>query len=130
MMPPLVSYRCCDEVVKSGLLPDQDIIVECIALNCNYTTALATLSINDIAFDADFNIYPNPTYNSATIDLSQFNGKEVTIELYDALGRQSKNITNIKTDKYVLQRDNLQSGIYFMNVLVDGKRFSKKIIFE
>ncbi len=101
-----------------------------IALNCNYTTALATLSISDIASDADFNIYPNPTYNSATIDLSQFNGKEVTIELYDALGRQSKNITNIKTDKYVLQRDNLQSGIYFMNVLVDGKRFSKKIIFE
>lgn len=98
-----------------------------VTLDCNYTTALG---IDDIASDADFNIYPNPTYNSATIDLTQFNGNEVTIELYDALGRQSKNITNIKTDTYILQRDNLQSGIYFMNVLVDGKRFSKKIIFE
>ena len=86
--------------------------------------------MNDIAADADFNIYPNPAYNAATIDLSQFKGNEVTIELYDAMGRQTKNITNIKTDNYVLQRDNLQSGIYFMNVLVDGKKFSKKIIFE
>lgn len=100
-----------------------------ITLDCNKTIS-PILGINDIASDADFNIYPNPTYNSATIDLSQFKGKDVTIELYDALGRQSKNITNIKTDNYILQRDNLQSGIYFMNVLVDGKRFSKKIIFE
>lgn len=36
----------------------------------------------------------------------------------------------IKTDSYILERDNLPSGIYFMNVNVDGKIFSKKIIFE
>lgn len=100
-----------------------------VALNCNYT-ATPALGLDDIAADADFNIYPNPTHNSATIDLTQFNGNEVTIELYDALGRQSKNIKNIKTDNYILQRDNLPNGIYFMNVVVDGKRFSKKIIFE
>ena len=100
-----------------------------IPLNCSYT-ATPSVGINEIASDADFNIYPNPTFNSATIDLTAFKGKEVSIELYDALGRQSKNITKIKSEKYTLQRDNLPNGIYFMNVLVDGKRFSKKIIFE
>ncbi len=96
-------------------------------LNCMYTTAL---SVNDIAANADFNIYPNPANTSATVDLSQFKGEEVAIELYDALGRQVKNITNIKGDTYILQRGELQNGIYFMNVLVDGKKFSNKVVFE
>ena len=78
----------------------------------------------------DFNIYPNPTYNSATIDLAAFKGKELNIELYDAMGRKAKSINMIKTDTYTLERDNLPSGIYFMNVMVEGKIFSKKIIFE
>jgi para-nitrobenzyl esterase len=98
-----------------------------VPLDCNYTTGVG---IEDIASDANFNIYPNPTYNSATIDLTAFNGEEVSIELYDALGRQTRNVNSIKTNQYTLTRDNLPSGIYFMNVLVDGKKFSKKIVFE
>ena len=100
-----------------------------IPLNCNYT-ATPALGINDIAMDADFNIYPNPTYNTATIDLSAFNGNSVNITLYDALGRQVKNITNIRGYQYALTRDDLKPGIYFMNVTVEGRRYSKKIIFE
>lgn len=98
-----------------------------VTLDCNYTTAL---SVHELAADADFMIYPNPTYNSATIDLSAFENKAVNIELYDAMGRQVKSISNIKTDKYTLERNNLPGGIYFMNVLVEGKILSKKIIFE
>ncbi len=100
-----------------------------ILLDCNYTVT-PILGLDDLSADAAFVIYPNPANTSATIDLSQFNGYDVAIELYDALGRQVKNVGGIKTDTYILQKDNLQSGIYFMNVLVDGKKFSKKIIFE
>lgn len=99
-----------------------------IPLDCNKT--ITPVGINDIASDADFNIYPNPTYNSATIDLEAFKGNEVTIELYDVMGRKAKSVNNIKSDSYTLQRDNLPNGIYFMNVLVEGKIFSKKIVFE
>ncbi|MGZ6523179.1 MAG: T9SS type A sorting domain-containing protein, partial [Bacteroidia bacterium] len=100
-----------------------------VPMNCNYTSTPLT-GINNIATDADFAIYPNPTYNSAIIDLSAFKENPVNITLYDALGRQVKNIMNIKTDKYVLTRDDLISGIYFMNVTVEGRKYSKKIIFE
>ncbi|MBL0330663.1 MAG: alpha/beta hydrolase fold domain-containing protein [Bacteroidetes bacterium] len=100
-----------------------------VPLNCNYT-ATPALGLDELSAEAAFAIYPNPANTSATVDLSQFNGYEVAIELYDAMGRQVKSISNIKTDTYIMQRDNLQSGIYFMNVMVDGRRFSKKIIFE
>ena len=100
-----------------------------IPLNCNYT-ATPMVGIDDISAEADFNIYPNPTYNNATIDLSAFNGKAVAITLYDALGRQVKNVENIKSYQYTLTRDNLVNGIYFMNITVEGRQYSKKIIFE
>lgn len=100
-----------------------------IPLDCNKTIT-PIMGIDDIAADADFNIYPNPTYNSATIDLEAFKGNDVTIELYDVMGRKAKSVSNIKTESYTLQRDNLPSGIYFMNVMVEGRIFSKKIIFE
>jgi para-nitrobenzyl esterase len=100
-----------------------------VPLNCNYT-ATPMVGIHEIASDADFLIYPNPTYNNATIDLSAFKGNTVNITLYDALGREVKNIVDVKTNTYTLERGNLISGIYFMNVLVDGKKYSKKIIFE
>lgn len=61
-----------------------------VPLNCNYTSAPVVASVNDISSDAEFNIYPNPTYNSATIDLSAFKGKELNLELYDAMGRKAK----------------------------------------
>ena len=99
-----------------------------IPLDCNYTVT-PILGVNDIANDAEFNIYPNPTYNSATIDLAAFKGKELNLELYDAMGRKAKSVTT-KANSYTLERDNLPSGIYFMNVVVDGRIFSKKIIFE
>lgn len=100
-----------------------------VSLNCNYT-ATPVLGLDDILPEEAFVIYPNPANTSATVDLSKFNGYDVAIELYDALGRQVKNINGIKNDTYILQRDHLQSGIYFMNVIVDRKKFSKKIIFE
>ncbi|MBA3971881.1 MAG: T9SS type A sorting domain-containing protein, partial [Bacteroidetes bacterium] len=95
-----------------------------IALNCNYTMALG---VNNHTADADFMIYPNPAGNSATIDLTAFENEAVSIELYDAMGRQVKNISNIKVNQYTLERNNLPSGIYFMSVLVEGKIRSKKI---
>lgn len=100
-----------------------------IPLDCNYTVT-PVLGLDELSSEVAFIIYPNPANSSATIDFSKFNGYEVAIELYDALGRQVKNVGGIKTDTYILQRENLQSGIYFMNILVDGKKFSKKIIFE
>ena len=100
-----------------------------VPLNCNYTATPLT-GINDISSDADFNVYPNPTYNTATIDLSAFKGNAVNITLYDAMGREVKNVTNIKGYQYTLTRDELISGIYFMNISVNGKVYSKKIIFE
>ena len=97
------------------------------ALNCSYTEPLG---VNELTKNDNFNVYPNPANTSATIDLSAFSGKAVNIELYDALGRKVINVENLKTDKYILNRNNLPTGIYFMNVVSEGKIYSKNLMFE
>ncbi len=100
-----------------------------IPLNCNYTTSV--VGINDFTTnDLIFNVYPNPAYSTVTIDLKAFSGKVVDIELYDAFGRKVKNSTNIKTEQYIITRGNLPNGIYLINVIVEGKLYSKKIMFD
>ncbi len=100
-----------------------------VPLNCNYTTA-PLASVNELANDAGFTIYPNPMNSSATVDLTSFHGNSITIALYDALGRQVKNIVNLKADYFMLSRNDLQPGIYFINLEANGKAYSKKIIVE
>jgi hypothetical protein len=99
-------------------------------LNCSYTT-FPLVGINDLtANDAAIKIYPNPANTTTTIDLTAFTGHSVNMELYDVLGRKVKSNTNIRSNQFILNRDNLPSGIYFMNIISEGKVFSKKIIFE
>lgn len=97
------------------------------AMNCSYTEPLG---INQLADNIDFSIYPNPANTSATIDLSAFKGYSVNIEMYNCLGQKVKSISSIKANEYSIAKDNLNSGIYFINVISEGKVFSKKIIFE
>jgi para-nitrobenzyl esterase len=103
-----------------------------VPLDCNYTTfPQVILGINDVtANDASIKVYPNPAYTAATVDLTAFSGKVVSIELYDALGRKVKDATQVKAEQYTITRGNLPSGIYFMNIIVGEKSYSKKIMFE
>lgn len=75
-------------------------------------------------------LFPNPAYNTVTIDLKAFSGKNVNIEIYDALGRKVKDLAKIKTEQYILTRGNLPNGIYLVNVIAEGKLYSKKVMFE
>lgn len=101
-----------------------------VPLNCAYTS-FPLVGIADItAEDAIFNVYPNPAYSTVTLDLKAFSGKSLSIELFDALGRKVKDISKIKTEQYTITRGNLPNGIYLVNVIVEGKLYSKKIMFE
>ena len=99
------------------------------ANNCSYTVT-PMLGIDELGMNADYTVYPNPTNTEATVDLSSFAGKAMNIELYDGLGRKVLNVENFKGDKYNFQKNNLSAGMYYMSLLVDGKKFSKKVIFE
>jgi len=71
----------------------------------------STLSTEDVLFDNNFAIYPNPTSKSFSIS------KEVTeISVFDITGKEVKkfNKKNIETNIYYIS--NLNKGIYFVRI--------------
>jgi hypothetical protein len=101
-----------------------------VAIDCNKTLTPQVLGVAEHFTSSDINVYPNPANNGATIDLSAFQGHEVSIELFDVLGQKVKSVSSVKAADYVLTRDHLYSGFYYLNVIADGKVYSKKLMFQ
>jgi hypothetical protein len=92
-------------------------------MNCS------TLSVSEISATNTVIIYPNPATDYTTINLGNTSGRQVGITLYDVTGRELRSF--LTTDSLLtIQKENLSNGIYFITILIDNKRITKKIIFE
>lgn len=84
--------------------------------------------------DFDLKIFPNPVVNQANI---YFNVKEVSdveLILYNSEARKVKNIfekDNCFSHQFIkLNTNDLEAGIYFIQIIIDGKTFSEKLIIQ
>ena len=83
-------------------------------------------------FDLDWNIYPNPVNNKAIITYKLSNASSVKFNVIDELGREVQlaslhnGIQGLNTIN--LNLNTLKSGIYFINLSVEGNVFTKQII--
>jgi para-nitrobenzyl esterase len=100
-----------------------------VSLNCSYTMT-PQVGITELHSNIDFNLYPNPAQTAITVDLSEFFGKTVQVEVFDAMGKRVKNIEKIKDQKTVISRDGLSNGIYLISITSEGMRSSKMVMFE
>jgi hypothetical protein len=65
------------------------------------------------------NISPNPFFTETTLRTKQF-FKNATLTLYNSLGQELKQIKNIYGESFSFQRDDLQSGLYFIRLTQDN----------
>ena len=76
---------------------------------------------------AEYNIYPNPCSNYVSFNTSEHHGK-IILELFDIQGR--KVISKEIRDSDKLNMEGLNRGIYFYNLIINGKRMNGKLIKE
>ena len=74
-------------------------------------------------------IYPNPFREETTIDFGRV-VTQATISIVDVFGKQVELYTIANTAKYIINRNNKASGIYFMEVEVEGDKMINKLIIE
>ncbi len=88
-------------------------------------------SIEKNSFSDEIKVFPNPFMDKILIaNKSQIKGK-FTIELVDIYGKRiiKKSIRINESETYELKIPNrISSGIYFISVTCDSKKFTKKII--
>lgn len=67
-----------------------------------------------------FTIFPNP-FNDATTILTVGNFKTANFTIYNAFGETIKQVENYSGDTITLSRDNLPSGVYFVQLTSETK---------
>ncbi len=97
----------------------------------NITGSLAT-SISEFEKNIGLTIYPNPTSGSSVIDFTANENDKISISLTDIMGRiieqSSLNKSNGNIKYQINKNESLSKGIYFININVNEKVISKKLI--
>lgn len=77
-------------------------------------------------------IYPNPIHDKTTISFSLTQNSQVSIIIYDALGKEVATVVNRNlqagTYKYDFEKKNLPSGIYHCTLTSGSRTISKKMM--
>lgn len=100
-------------------------------INMNNTTPVNELE----AIENNFRIFPNPTENDAVIYFTTEMNANVSIKVYDVLGKEvfTSNMGQLNAGNHnlILNKDNLNSsGIYFVQLSVNSIMLSKKFILK
>lgn len=85
------------------------------------TTPTLSLETNE---NEDFRIYPTVTKDN--IHVANPNNIEYTANVYNVLGKNVWSSTKIDTD--VIDVSSLEAGIYFVSIIADDKKISRKFI--
>jgi len=81
----------------------------------------------------DVDVAPNPFSNEITIALNLKSASNVSMQLFNVVGNlvatvKDASIVPQGTFKYNYATANLSSGLYFLNITVDGQKVVKKIV--
>ena len=82
-------------------------------------TPTSTNGVNTISQNS-YSFYPNPFFTETTFH-SENSFKNATLTLYEASGKLVKQMKNIWGETFTLHRDNLESGLYFYQLIQDSK---------
>jgi len=95
-------------------------------LRVDNITASTTLSTNDIIFEKDFNIFPNPSTSMLNISLNQFDVNS-KIEVFNILG--SKIFTcSTYSNRISIDASKWQNGFYLVKLTSDNGSITKRFV--
>ncbi|MFO7789813.1 MAG: PKD domain-containing protein, partial [Bacteroidales bacterium] len=101
----------------------------------NIATSLAIkpvaclVDIDEFDIEKNVHAYPNPTSGKITVELGdEYISSDVKVKAYDMTGRQlSIPEHNYNNTEYSLDFSNKSPGMYFLEIMIDGERITKKI---
>jgi hypothetical protein len=96
-------------------------------VNTGTPTDCASLGLNPMTHRDYAALSPNPFSASAIIKIDH-DLQNAKIQIYNQLGQIVKETANINGNEIPVTRDNLKSGIYFLQLLEDGKTLATQKI--
>ena len=98
--------------------------VRVVATDAKGNTLASTSTTADISFDGSVVVlgpFPNPTQGAAVVDLTARNQQEVTVQVYDQLGRrlvqERRTVSARAPERIRVSTRSWASGLYFLRVV-------------
>jgi len=89
------------------------------------------ISNSDVAKENKFNVYPNPFKGTTTVAYALNADATVRLDVYNVLGVKVQSIVNTNQQKGEFKYNldaNFSSGVYFVNLTVNGKTSTQRVI--
>lgn len=83
---------------------------------------------NELAYNWDFNLYPNPATHSTTVLIDQMANSNFVVQLVDVTGKILFNETNNNQKSTNLDISNFKKGMYFVSVYSNGSSKTKQLV--
>jgi Secretion system C-terminal sorting domain len=91
----------------------------------------SVLSTSDFQKTSFFKVYPNPTKTNLNVSFNSETSNDVIAQLYDIAGKSVyKNKIQANSLQANLELPNLESGVYFLNVIDGNKNNTQRIVIE
>ncbi len=99
----------------------------------NFTNATIGINENE-SNNFDFSIYPNPNKGIMSLRFELMKKENVQIQLVDLLGKtvysKGLNLNSGEHEILIGNENQIQSGIYFCKLIINGRTLTQKIIVE
>jgi hypothetical protein len=96
-----------------------------------YFTIESVTAIDEVSFDSDLKVYPNPMTKNAYILFDNPNNEKHKLVFYNTEGRIMREMNDITTDRILFKRDNLAGGMYYFQLKTNNEiRAVGKLIIE
>lgn len=93
-----------------------------------YTTSPLS-AVTDLSVSGELEIYPNPTSNEFSIGLKNSISEKAIVSIYNSIGeRIMEDECLFSSNETKFSLSNQPSGLYFVQVILHGKRFSKTLV--
>lgn len=84
-------------------------------------------SIEDINVSSHMTVYPNPVQDVLTVEFAEVS-TDTELSLYNSMGQLIKQVTVNASGATEISFSDMPSGVYFVNVTVEGKNLTHKVI--
>lgn len=103
-----------------------------IATNAVTNIISNSVSVTEISNEIKFSVFPNPVNNEARISFNLNHTSFIKFELYNALGKYVKFISDEKftagINELSFSTVNLSQGIYILKISIDGNVYTRRVV--
>ena len=88
------------------------------------------VGVNEMNFSKDLSLYPNPFSSSTLFKFENPEQSQFSLEVYNTQGAIVRTTSDIRSDEFIFQKEDLSTGIYFFHLYSMSRHYQGMLLIE